>query len=394
MEPTERVVASAVSLGKAADTLNDPLYYIPWLNFTADPRREQGEIARAKKKAKDMENAIQDSLKGFNIVPNTAFDHLPYGTTIAGIRQRMLLGALGIFVKGADSPLKVDHIIRRPYLSVDADTTISENALVTIKESLELDHALFVSGNLRYVGGIMDKDIGTIKQEPKEMRLLYAVELMRRQMLNSLPPTWRRGYLPETGMATTLSVLASLGGFNVHSKDNESYWLEAAAEKATKDRLKSHQRRSRRPLTQREIDAQRPALLIADFYGLSLESITRYENYSIDTSVEGIESQVRKHGAAATVAFDQGSDYAMRTQFEQQASSGTGHSRPDFPTHLILNAAYSYYKLCGGELTVEGQLALNELINDLRLVESDELTPGQLAWVPQYLAKEEWPTAL
>jgi hypothetical protein len=69
------------------------------------------------------------------------------------------------------------------------------------------------------------------------MQLLYVAEHMRRLMLNSLPPTQPRGYLPETGMVTTLSTLANLGGYNVYAENNESYWLEVAAEKATRASL-------------------------------------------------------------------------------------------------------------------------------------------------------------
>lgn len=389
-EPIEQVAITAASIGKVADKMDRPLQYLPWLNFVADRRREQAKISQAQKKADDIKQAIQDVLTGHNVIVAPALDHLPHGTTIAGIRQRMLLGALGVIIYRQRTPSQhVYSPLCLPYLSLDADTTIDDHALAIAEESLMTDRALFVSGNLRYMGGVMDKDLEAMRQETKEMRLLYAVEHMRRHMLNALPPTRQRGYLPETGMVTTLSILANLGGYNVHAENNESYWLEAAAEEATN----AYRRRplhSRSLPTPEEARAQ-PAIFISDLRGQTLESITRYEDYFIDTSIEGVERGVRRFGAAAIVAFDQGATYTMRTQYDKITPLSVDHPPTDFPSHLIMSAAYSYYKLCGGELTVEGLLAMNELIRGLHLVEDNELMPGQLAWTPRYLAKEEWP---
>lgn len=389
-EPIEQVATTALSIAEAADKISEPLLYLPWLNFTADHRRERDKIARATKKAELMKDAIQDTIKGHNITSNMAFDHLPHGTTIAGIRQRMLLGALGIADRHINRYGHTYSATRKPYLSVDADTTISDDTLVIAKEPLELDQALFVSGNLYYVGEIMETSTDTLRQQPKAKQLLYTIEHLRRLMLNSLPPIQPRGYLPETGMTTTLSILANLGGYNSYAENNESYWLEAAAEQATRASLRRC-RFVRGHITPSKTASQ-SSIQASIFWGQTLESITRYENYSVYTSIEGVERSTRKLGAAAVVAFDQGPSYTMRTQTDNSRPSDIGYSPPDPPDHLVINAAYSYYKLCGGELTVEGLLTINELINNFQLIEKSKLKPGQLAWTPQYIPKKEWPT--
>jgi hypothetical protein len=131
-------------------------------------------------------------------------------------------------------------------------------------------------------------------------------------------------------------------------------------------------------------------VLISEFRGQTLDSITRYEGYSIDTSFEGVERTVRRLGMAAVVTFDQGANYTLRTQPDRSIVN-TDYHWPDFPVHFIMDAAYSYYVDCGGELTIGGLLTMNELINNLQLIDDKELIPGRLAWTPQYVRKEERP---
>lgn len=387
-EPPERLARVVESVGQAADTYGaDPFAIRPWLNFTLDPRREQAKAVKVKQAIDLAQVAVNDTIKGHNLVPQIAVDHVPYDTTMSTIRQRMFLAALGLMFEQRprmEHKLAPQDAANNIYFLVDADTIISPDSFVKAHASLSSHNALLVSGNLHYIEGIMDKNLEEVKKENIEMRLLYLAEHIRRLMVNHLPPTAKRGYVPEAGLATTLSILASLGGFDVRAKDNESYGLELKALRATQNYLEAIRS------NQREVERLPDEPYIVEGTLRSLESITRYENYDINTSIDGVEASVRRLGAAAIIDFDHGEHYTMRTRADRDPRHSLG--QPYDPL-LIINSVFSSYRDTGGELLLDGLFKVNKLITDLGLVHQSELTPGSLAWTPKYIPKSARPSA-
>ena len=386
-EPPERLARAVESVGQAADTFGvEPFVIRPWLNFTLDPRREQAKAVKIKEAIDIAQVAVNDAIKDHNLIPQIAVDHVPYNTTMSTIRQRMFLTALGLlFNHRSCGPehFAPQDAANNIYFLVDADTIISPDSFKKAHSSLSSYEALFVSGNLRYTEGIMDRELEEVKKESVEIKLLYIAEHIRRLMINHLPPTATRGYVPEAGFATTLSNLAALDGFDVRAKDNESYGLELKALRAARNYLAAIRS------NQREVDQRPDEPYIAEGKLLSLESITRYEDYDINTSIDGVEDSVRRLGMAAIIDFDHGEHYTMRTRAEHDPRQRPGQT---YRPLLIIDSVFSSYQDTGGELLLDGLFKVNKLIMDLGLVNQEELVPGSLAWTPKYIPKSARPS--
>ncbi|MEK7152680.1 MAG: hypothetical protein AAB834_01925, partial [Patescibacteria group bacterium] len=117
-------------------------------------------------------------------------------------------------------------------------------------------------------------------------------------------------------------------------------------------------------------------------------SLVRYEEYSVETSARGVEGTVREWGAKALVGFDQGTLYTLWAHQDktlQQRRHGSTTSPEEVAP--LLDAIYSYFRDCGGQLRIEDLRGFNELLNQL-IRPAD---PNAL-WVPTFVPQAARPT--
>jgi hypothetical protein len=389
------------SIRATTSDAREPVLVLAWLNYSVDRRRDVARLADLRFSAMNMAVRIEELMAGDpadTVRARTAIviDELREGEPrISGIRQSQLLTMAGLSRRQSrrfsDDP---DVAYVRPedfaIMFCDADSELSSNAWGAARESLLAVGSLFVNGTLHYTGGVFDMSPAELAMGTADDKLTYLTEMLRRAMIDHLPATANRGYLPETGLAAKLGVLVTLGGFNTQALDNESYWLQRAAVNALKPyyAYRPHPRGTSESASESE-SASLPYVngAIAD----RIQSIARYEKYLVRSSGRGIEHRVRSLGRNALVGFDQNQHLPYRLWSHMNTGAPVAHRDEPFTTQeacLLLDAVYSYFKDYGGQLRVEDIRGFNALLGQVLRADA----PCQ-PWLPMYIPKELRPAA-
>ncbi|HWY80235.1 MAG TPA: hypothetical protein VNW29_07800 [Candidatus Sulfotelmatobacter sp.] len=365
-ETVDGIIPTFSSLTTAASLSSLPTYLLVNTNYTGDERRQKAKLTEDDQNAQLIENAIARTVAGGNIELAFVKDHLPEGTTISQIRQRMILTAardlyrkpLGTNYSDNSVPVwnqKEEVLYRLPLFTFDADSVLAVEALEKGSEILGRNGALFVNGTHHYTGGVMELTPDQVTQRTTNEKFIYITEMMRRKMFDHLPSSSYRGYLLENGLGSKLGALVTLGGINPYSAQNESFFLLEAANQALDNYGNSL------PNNIEETPASIP-YLHKNIAG-ELEQLVYYAPYVINTSARGIEATVDIKGLEALVGIDQGFDYRMWTDIakSQWQSKGEIEYSSNTLVHL-LNSIYSYFKEQGGQLFVEDAYQLKQLL--------------------------------
>ncbi|HSX07455.1 MAG TPA: hypothetical protein VLG11_01025 [Candidatus Saccharimonadales bacterium] len=395
-ESVESIVPTLESIKSAAANLNGPLLLLPWLNFQADMRR--GNPSQLFSKAYKMAGAILDiyppGSSDHNVEVQVGIDHMPAGSTISRARNNAAqAGFAALWPRYAAQPEvaetleanwqhKILNLHNLPFYEIDADTVIGEDFFTKSNTVFEHDKAVFTNGRVRYAGPIMDLAPAEFQTRGEHARFIYITETLRRLMFEHLPPTTHRGYTPETGWGKKFGAPFTLGGFEVRSHQNESFFMEMAARSAWDGWYDTS---TYKPMPRGAC----PNFTMTDPYlnyniAARIESMVRYVDTRVDTSIGGIVKTVNERGPLALIAFDQGDDYTMRTAEARPAVPEVDLSIPE--RRLLLDSIYSYFKDCNGELLAEDINHFNETLAQV-------LGPFQenLFWAPTYINKEDRP---
>jgi|GEM_PF-3147603 len=390
-ESLHDILQTITSLGESTRKVPGPHLLVVDLNYTGDERREEDRLQRNHERSLVIADAIADALEEKDIEVVVAEDHMPAGTTITQVRNRLLKTAAGYMwsrVGGIDKSR--DYFIHNvPFVMIDGgDTVVAEDALSTTIDRLNDDMSVFVNGRVRFTGGVMALSPEELQERDTNSKLIYLVEILRREMFEHLPPETSRGYLPETWLAAKIGVLINLGAFNERSAENESYFAQFAAIEALRKQYG----------TKKPADEATPAITYADPYisktvAGRIESLVRYESFAVNTANRSIESMVHKYGRGALIGFDQGLEYEMFTR-STRGSEGRQESEWErVQTFPFLDAVYSYFRDCGGEMRMEDLRACNNLLKTLfppsedALFTLDSLRDDSSFWIPEYVEK-------
>ncbi len=399
-ETIESIQPTLESILATCHQLPRPTLVLAWLNYQLpDERRDQKAIALMQSRSKVMGEYIKSVLEVDDnddkaVDASFAIEQLPPGATIPQIRNNMGLTIAG-WCRAEDArsrsfiglPMAHDF----PFVWWDADMVLGENALPIATDALARDSAIFVYGNLEYTGGVMKKPIAEVAHEETNSKLLYLTETMRRKMFHHLPPTVPRGYLPENGLAMKLGPFMTLGMCNSYAKDNETYWLEVAAREALRP---WYDVSTYRPVPRTHGEPNMPpypAPYISNHIANKITSPVRYEPYMVRSSIRGVEARIRRYGRHALIGFDQDQGDTPYRLWSHEVLE-----RPDpikeqelslVETMPLLNAIYSYFRDCGGQLFGEDLHELNDLM--IRFFKPD--AKDLIVWLPSYVSKEKRP---
>ncbi|HSX08836.1 MAG TPA: hypothetical protein VLF93_01660 [Candidatus Saccharimonadales bacterium] len=360
VEPSGNVEQAVLSLVDAAAQVDHPVVLVSYLNDTVRSRRNQlAEIAlfdaRSQQQARDIAEMIPS---GSNLLLQTATEHELPNTTWLQRRDAMFgvgLSVLDMYIKYVPSgnynssgiPGKWIIMHNTPYLQVDADTKVSSNAIKTVGKVLGEDEAIFVNGTLHYTGGVMELSPVEVARGDTNSRLLYFAEILRRRMLDTLPPISMRGYLSEFGSATQSGVLATLGGYKELDEQNESWYTQIAAMEARAFQLGQI----------RKDEMQYPEAYIDPVIGRRVNGLVYYaprEEYAVDSLIRGIDANMKRFGRNALVDYDQGKKYITWTDFVTSDSQSVSEPEPTLDELLtLINSVYSSFKDRGGKYPEE-----------------------------------------
>ncbi|HUC89655.1 MAG TPA: hypothetical protein VMR45_02545 [Patescibacteria group bacterium] len=402
-ESIDEMTPTLASIVASANEENRPTLIVPWLNYiVSDYRHKRPDRTRQMERALIMSARIESVVRELgssaaNVEIATAIDEQPEGSPhMSRVRNNALLGMVGLlgdYWLGDSktgrtfdpSSVSQKYFHNLPLVWCDADTVLSTDALPKIYRDIREDQGLIISGEIRYVGGVMDYSQEQLAHSSPNQRLTYITEILRRIMLQHLQPEQPRGYLPETGMAIKLGVLVGLEGFCQDAQTSESYWVLHAAKKALEPwyDLKNYRILSRS--LSRHPYRGNPH--INEGVARALRAFVWYDDYHIDTSIRGTEQMVRRYGRNTLIEFDQGSHYAMWADGQLVDPPIQESAISEDELRLQLNSTFSYFKLCGGQLLAEDLGGLNGLLDRIM-----PLAYGQLwRWFPETLLREKWP---
>jgi hypothetical protein len=413
-ERSESIEPTISSLTRAARSVDQALLIVN-LNYTGDKRNDRQSLAELRVKAEDMQRDIIDMIPvDGNTDLAVAIDYRPAGATWPYIRTALHDTALGFTDYYSVIGIRHNHHKNKrrhdtPYLQVDGDTTVSEDVLRTVHDVLKNNKAVFVNGTLHYTGGIMEKSPREVAASSISTndKLLYFAEHLRRRMFDHLPPVSLRGYLPEFGLGVKLGVISTFGGYEDHSSQNESLFLQVKAIEALREHWPTKMEKTEREFPEACIDS---AIATSD----GLEGLVYYapydektsSGYLVESSIRGIDANIKKYGRNGLVAWDQGSHYITFADFQE--SSLTSRQEPELTLQQALqfvNNIYSSFMDFGGELKIQDlhgnkdrpvsaliylaaeEMSLEELLNVLFQKSNETL----LFWRPKYIEKENRP---
>lgn len=384
----ERTIDTSYSDGSLSQAL-----VMPWLNYTADPRREhlRSEELRSTAQAiakRAISTFTHDDPRYSKTKVAAGIHQTPRGTTISQLRNCALQATLGVLEQKVTSEMDV------PYVLLDADTTLSTNALTAIKEALDKGKSLFVTGTLHHVGGVMDLPLDRLYFADTGSKMLYITEMLRRTMLDHLPPHAPRGYPAESGLAMRLDTLVNLGGYDVKIHNNESYDLLSKAERALTVWFDpSTFRNTTEPRSGAKVPDHKP--FPEPYVNLEsaerITSLVQYADYIISTSIRGYETAIRRHGIQVLGRFDQGFEYELYTHTPEADHEGPLSTEPLSLEKAIelLNRSYSYFEDCGGVLLAKDLGNIERLIYMCFAERYADAPSPYAVWRPEYIPKEQ-----
>lgn len=398
-EPLEGVQETVQSIQEAAKEIGGNVLLLADFNYTVKERRQKEQAEAIRDQARAMQAGIEEVVAqgkqaplGLVVVHHETHE----GATISLTRQRQFNTALWL-LKNDRSRNRIDYgrsltterallaAYDIPYMTCDADSPLSNNALAAAFETLGQDKALLASGKLRYKGQIIDTTPEQARYLIPDQRLIYITEVLRRKMFDHLEATAFRGYVPESGLAMKLGVVASLNGYETRDTDNESYWLQVRAIKALRQvynpTLAFHALHPRSEAISLDDMGDQPFVDFA--IARRLESLVRYDDYLIQASERGIPEMVKQRGRMALAGFDQGDDYQMWTHLTPTGREAFNDAEPsEGELHALLNAIYSYQVDSGGRIVAHELHAYNDLLRQL-------FPRNHMMWLPQYVDKTE-----
>lgn len=355
-ERSEWVEPTIASLVRAGEKVNDALLLVN-LNYSGDMRNDGSILSELRAQAERMQRDI------INMVPskgNTGLlivrDYKPSGATWPHIRKVMSDTALAFTsqhysVVGGNHEKKQSRRHNTPYLQVDADTTVSEEAFIAVENILGKDKAVFVNGTMHYTGGIMDKPLIEVARQDTTTKLLYFAEMMRRRMFDPLPPISLRGYLPDFGLGVKLGVIPTLNGFEDHSPQNESFFLQVKAIEALREHWPTKMKE--RVYPDAVIDSSIASRIEGLVYYVPYDEMNA-SGYLVESSIRGLEANIRQYGRHGLLAWDQGRGYKAWNDYQESPSSIL--KEPELTleqVYPLANAIYSSFKDFGGKLPQE-----------------------------------------
>lgn len=395
------------SIKTASENLGRSALAFAWLNFQADPRRERDRARELRLRAAKYRFAISEMFGDLSyndpaagqppVHAAVAVDYMGAGATISQVRYNMAQGSFGIAlgrVLGGDqlstrddseSLGRLSSLHNTQYVQLDADSSFDPNALTVVDDVLQTDKALFVNGALRYTGGSMELPLEDVAREEDNMKLLYVTETMRRIMFDSLPPDALHGYLPETGLGLKLGPLMTMGSFDVRAVDNESYLLQQSAKRALSMWYDTSTYVPRGRGLRPDIRSHEP--YVSNYIAERLEHFVYYGDYTVSTSIRGLERMVREKGPYRLVGFDQnqGEQYDMWSDGSTVKRSNADIALDITEKLTLLNSVYSYFKDSGGNFSVERMGEFNDVLNKLfQSAHSNE----RIFWAPAYVPKD------
>jgi hypothetical protein len=386
------IVPTFASIRTAAEQLDRRVLVVAWPNWDVPhARREPDQLRKREKVAKLCAEAALETLdpQHSNVHVLVGYDPMITEQYIAMVRHRMSLAIAGVlkpWLNTLRQGVKALHDI--PYMQLDDDTVIAPSSLKQAALTIHRDRALFVNGTLHYVGPLMEKTLAELQNTPQDQRLLYVTEKLRRDMLDHLPPEASRGYLPEAGLTMKLGALLTLG-IETKTNNDESYWLRRHAQLA----LDNNYDVSRfvtvglpRTSYMHPPQPSAGAPFLSPLLARKLERFIRYEDYLVETSISGISRMIEHHGVQGAIDFDQGPQYALRSQPEMLGP----HSEPwQELSHAgavqYLNMMYSYFADCGGKLLAEHLSYYDSLLDVIAHREDASL----YSWRPTYIPPNE-----
>ncbi|HEX4662577.1 MAG TPA: hypothetical protein VH144_03090, partial [Candidatus Saccharimonadales bacterium] len=365
--------------------------------------------------AEQLAQSILPELEAHNHNVNWlyAVDGLPAGVSIAGIRARMeaLVGKVTPstrkLVDKGEVYTHAKNYLKVPMHSVDSDTLVGRQAWPSLIAEHRAGRAVIVNGTIHYNGGIFDNPSEAVEHMNDASKVTYLFEQLRRLLLDHLPPTQPRGYMPESGHSILLGNLAMLGGYESRVPDNEWYHLHVRAIEALRknraykqltedypvyprwdDELAQHHRASLRASSGLD-----EAPLLDPTLAPNLQSIDRYlsrEQYAVDTSGRSIENLVATRGIGALIRFDHGEDYTLWSQSTSHGSLEQQHYTIASTQVLeVLDGIYSYFVDSGGSLDPRTTEKLNQFKTLVTKFFPLEANDERQAWNPRYIDTEQ-----
>lgn len=370
---------------------------VPWLNYKADPRREHLRNSQLNDTAQAIaKRAIDIFTSGDPAHSKTkvgaGIQQIPHGTYISQLRTATLQAALGV-LKQRESP-RNGRELSVPYVLLDADTTLSPNALTVIKETLDKGRSLFVAGTLHHVGGVMDLPLDKLYFADTGSKMLYITEMLRRVMLDHLPPSASRGYPAESGLAMHLDTLINLGGYDTNLHNNESYDLLSKAERALTAWFDPGTfRYTTEPRSSTKVPDHKPfpEPYVSMEAANKITSLVQYADYVVSTSIRGYETAIRRHGIEVLARFDQGFEYELYTHTPEADHEGPLSSETLTLEKAIelLNKSYSYFEDCGGILLAKDLGNIERLLYMCFAERYADAPTSHAVWRPEYIPKEQ-----